>query len=312
MDMTYSQILTSLKYPRGPLDQASKWKKAGFFESERSKIEPAWNLFGMQVQQRFPLSYLVEAADDISYCIGDMEDGIDQSIFTPRQFFDQIRGWVQKEDPSRFPLTELRKEALLRDEEVMKTSDPGEAKDHFIAFKTRFTATMIEEAARLYGCGDAEDIRGGTRVDLLEKTDAYDLLESLKEIARRFLYTADIVQRPFLAGLKVVTGILGEYSRLLELTGEQFALLRRAWRSADRGDVIAQDLETLLPLLDGLPAHYIDVYDSTAFEEISVKKWGSENSEWFCRAHLIVDYLSGMSDDFAYRTYQVISGARLD
>jgi len=41
MDMTYSQILTALKYPRGPLD-ATKWKKAGFFESERPKIEAAW------------------------------------------------------------------------------------------------------------------------------------------------------------------------------------------------------------------------------------------------------------------------------
>jgi len=312
MDLTYSQILTSLKYPRGPLDHASKWKKAGFFESERSKIEAAWKLFGMQAHQRFPLTYLVEAADDISYCIGDMEDGIDQSVFTPRQFFDQIRGWVRKKNPSRFPLTELREEALRRDAAVKKTPYLDEAKDHFVAFKTRFTATMIDEATRCYGRGDAEDILGGTRVDLLEQTDAHDMLESLKEIARRFLYTADIVQRPFLAGLKVITGILDEYSRLLSLTRGQFALLRKAWRSADRGVVIAQGLETLLPLLDGLPAHYIDVYDSMACEEISVKKWGEENWEWFCRAHLIVDYLSGMSDDFAYRTYQVISGGRVD
>jgi dGTPase len=37
MDLTYSQILTTLKYPRGPKDDAVRWKKAGFFESERSK-----------------------------------------------------------------------------------------------------------------------------------------------------------------------------------------------------------------------------------------------------------------------------------
>ena len=88
MDLTYSQVLTALKYPRGPLDSRSHWKKAGFFESERAKIETAWSHLGFQVQQRFPLAYLVEAADDISYGIGDMEDGIDQGIFDPRQFFD--------------------------------------------------------------------------------------------------------------------------------------------------------------------------------------------------------------------------------
>jgi dGTPase len=60
------------------------------------------------------------------------------------------------------------------------------------------------------------------------------------------------------------------------------------------------------------------VYDSaidaerSADAKRSLKEWGEENWEWFCRAHLIVDYLSGMTDDFAYRLYQVISGAQLE
>lgn len=52
--------------------------------------------------------------------------------------------------------------------------------------------------------------------------------------------------------------------------------------------------------------------DSTTNDAASLKKWGEEIWEWFCRAHLIIDYLSGMTDDFAYRTYQVISGAQLE
>ena len=168
---------------------------------------------------------------------------------------------------------------------------------------------MIEEAARLYDDGGSEDIRHGTRLGLLDNSDADYLLETLKDIARRFLYPADRVQRPFLAGLKVIHGILDEYSTLLHLTQERFALLRNAWRSSDRGAVRAQELETLLPLLDGLPPHYLDVYDSTVIDDASVRKWGKEAWEWFCRAHLVVDYLSGMADDFAYGTYQVISGA---
>jgi dGTPase len=313
MDLTYSQILTALKYPRGPLDGMARWKKAGFFESERAKIKSAWKefVFIPQAQGRFPLAYLVEVADDISYCISDMEDGIDQAILTPGQFFDGIEKWIQKRKRSPF-LAKLRKTAARCRKEVAGTSDPGKAKDQFIIFKTAFTGTMIEEAARLYDDGGSEGIRGGTRTGLLDNTDADDLLETLKDIARRFLYPADRVQRPFLAGLKVIHGILDEYRKLLELTQERFALLRNAWRSADRGAVREQELETLLPLLDSLPPHYLDVYDSTASDQDSVKEWGKEAWEWFCRAHLIVDYLSGMTDDFAYRTYQVISGVRLD
>jgi len=321
MDLTYSQILTALKYPRGPLDPSAcdgesepRWKKAGFFESERSKIDSAWGAFGgiFSVQQRFPLAYLVEAADDISYCIGDMEDGIDQHIFTPGEFFDEISPWIDNLNPSSFPLHALRSEASGRREAVKKTQRPSEAKDHFITFKAFFTGTMIDEAARIYGDGSAQGIRDGTRSELLKGTDANDLLELLKLTARHFLYPADRVQRPFLAGLKVTHGILDAYGKILSLTRADFTLLRNAWQSSNKGAVSQKHLETSIPLIDSLPAHYLEVYESEVVDSGAANRWGEVNWEWFCRAHLIVDYLSGMTDDFAYRTYQVISGARLD
>lgn len=321
MDLTNSQILTALKYPRGPLDppicpgeKEPRWKKAGFFESERRKVEEAWASFAglFTVQRRFPLAYLVEAADDISYCIGDMEDGIDQRIFSPGQFFEEISPWIDTVSPSAAPLNELRAKASARRAAVQKTQKPSEAKDHFVTFKAAFTGTMIEEAARAYGDGSAVDIREGTRVELLKGTDANDLLEILKLTARHFLYPADRVQRPFLAGLRVTHGILDAYGGILRLSQEDFSILRAAWQSANRGTVSEKKFQTMLPLIDGLPSHYLDVYDSAMHDATSVSKWGHGNWEWFCRAHLIVDYLSGMTDDFAFRTYQVIAGARLD
>jgi len=312
MDLTYSQILAALKYPRGPLDDKQRWKKAGFFESERSKIQSAWGAFSLLKEYgRFPLAYLVEVADDISYCISDMEDGIDQSILTPGQFFEGIQKWLKKKNPSP-TLKELRKTAKRCHAKVAQTADPGIAKDHFIIFKTAFTATMIDEAARVYADGSAEDIRLGTRPALLENTDADDLLETLKDIARQFLYPADRVQRPFLAGLKVIHGILDQFGEILQLSQERFALLRNAWRSSDRASVRTQRLETMLPLLDGLAPHYLDVYDFMSKDMAAIARWGKEPWEWFSRAHLIVDYVSGMTDDFAFRTYQVISGVRLE
>lgn len=309
MDLTYSQVLTTLKYPRGPLD-APNWKKAGFFESERSKVQLAWDGLGFQAQRRFPLAYIVEAADDISYCISDMEDGIEQGILTASQFFEGLKQWIQQDEPMS-SLAALRKTADTCWKEL-DNADTAKSKDKFTVFKTAFSASMIEEAARSYGDGLSKDIRNGTRVGLLDGSDAHNLLETLKDIARRFLYPADRVQRPFLAGLRVTQGILDAYGKLLSLTQERFALLRKAWHSSDRGSVSAERLETRLPLLDNLPPHYLEVYDATASDKDAIHKWGKEAWEWFCRAHLVVDYLSGMTDDFAYRTYQVISGAQLE
>jgi dGTPase len=171
---------------------------------------------------------------------------------------------------------------------------------------------MIEDAARVYDDGSSQDILDGSRHGLLDNTDADDLLEALRDIAKKFLYVDEKVQRPFLAGLRIVHSILDQYGEFLKLTRENFARLRKAWKSGDREEIYKEKLQTLLPLLDRLPAHYLDVYDSTANDKDSQKKWGEDAWEWFCRAHLIVDYLSGMTDDFAYRSYQVISGAKLE
>jgi len=320
MDLTFSQVLTALKYPFGPKDlrgpdHPSKWEKPGFFESERTRIDEAWNAFGFKVQRRFPLAYLVEAADDISYCMSDMEDAIDQGILTVNDFFAEIQGWIGDENPKQPALTGLRKSAKNRSEEAKK--NPADAKDQFMLFKVAFTRSMIEEAARIYGDGSSKDILEGLRPGLLDGSDADDLLETLKGIARRRLYVDDRVQRPFLAGLRIVHGILDQYGEFLKLTRENFEMLRKAWKSGDRKEVHKEKLQTLLPLLDRLPKHYLDVYDSAIDKTYSesaelTREWGEDVWEWFCRAHLIVDYLSGMTDDFAYQSYQVISGARLE
>jgi dGTPase len=310
MDLTFSQVLTALKYPRGPQDDSSKWHKAGFFESERPRIEEAWSALNFKVQQRFPLAYLVEAADDISYCISDMEDGIDQGVFTVNTFFEELGKWIDLRNPKQPTLLDLRNSARTQVNEA--TKNPAESKDHFMRFKTFFSRTMIEEAARAYGDGSAIDILNGSRSGLLAGTDAEDLLETLKDVAKKFLYIDEKVQRPFLAGLRIVHGIMDEYGEFLKLDRDRFAKLRNAWKSTNRGEVHKEELQTLLPLLDRLPLHYLDVYDSTAQDKSEQTKWGTDAWEWFCRAHLIVDYLSGMTDDFAYRTYQIISGAKLE
>jgi dGTPase len=247
MDLTFTQVLTALKYPRGPKDRPSRWKnKPGFFESERRRVEEAWNALGFHVQQRFPLAYLVEAADDISYCISDVEDGIDQGVFTVKDFFDELQVWIHNKNPKKPALARLRKSARERSVDAKKLA---EAKDHFMRFKADFTRTMIEEAAKAYGDGRSKSIIDGSRLGLLDDTDADDLLKTLKDVAKKFLYIEEKVQRPFLAGLKIVHGILDQYGQVLKLTRENFEVLRKAWKSKDHEKVHELKLQTLLPLL---------------------------------------------------------------
>ena len=62
-------------------------------------------------------------------------------------------------------------------------------------------------------------------------------------------------------------------------------------------------------LLELFPKRYLKVY------EHQVKEYkGRQNEdflEWNARAHLVVDFISGMTDDFAMTTYRTLAGMRL-
>jgi dGTPase len=101
--MTYSTLASIVKYPF-PSIAATK-AKFGFFVSEREHYEtvakelgiPQLNATrGQERWARYPLVYLVEAADDICYEIMDLEDAFklkilsfDETASMMLNFFDE-------------------------------------------------------------------------------------------------------------------------------------------------------------------------------------------------------------------------------
>ncbi|NYU07779.1 hypothetical protein A8O28_21170 [Enterobacteriaceae bacterium CCUG 67584] len=93
LNLTYSQLASFLKYTFCPSDNAKDIlplpafsKKIGYFETEKDVISAAWDNLGISHNKRHPLSFLMEASDDISYCISDIEDGIEKEIISTKEF----------------------------------------------------------------------------------------------------------------------------------------------------------------------------------------------------------------------------------
>lgn len=59
---------------------------------------------------------------------------------------------------------------------------------------------------------------------------------------------------------------------------------------------------------------YIEAYNFE-LEAIKVNDKNNERDflikEWWLRAHLIIDHISGMTDEFALETYQMLEGIQL-
>lgn len=56
--------------------------KKGYYLSEEAYIERLRKELSLTPNGRFPLTWIMEAADDISYCVADLEDAVEKRIFS--------------------------------------------------------------------------------------------------------------------------------------------------------------------------------------------------------------------------------------
>ncbi|MEB6592042.1 MULTISPECIES: dGTP triphosphohydrolase [Pseudomonas] len=89
LNLTYATLAALIKYP-ADADEAhpSRWKKQGFFKSEKEIIEDVWEKTGLQLGVRHPLTYVMEACDDIAYSVLDAEDTVKKGLAS---YYDLIR-----------------------------------------------------------------------------------------------------------------------------------------------------------------------------------------------------------------------------
>ena len=153
MNLTWTQILSFLKYLRSPAEKGDDGlrKKAGFFESERELVETARRALGVDPDRRFPLTYIMEAADDVSYCASDLEDGIEKGLISPRDFFEAMDAeWPEevRNSARRSQVSELV--TLLTDALEQSPGNARTTDERFFSFKTKFTGNLVSSAAEYY------------------------------------------------------------------------------------------------------------------------------------------------------------------
>ncbi|MBP5133688.1 dGTP triphosphohydrolase, partial [Pseudomonas protegens] len=95
LNLTKTTLAAYLKYVRSSgvqktLIDSPFVKKCGYFSTESEIVESVWEEFGYDKPQRFPLAYIMEAADDIAYCISDLEDSIEKGLLNESIAFKEI------------------------------------------------------------------------------------------------------------------------------------------------------------------------------------------------------------------------------
>lgn len=123
--LTYSTLASIVKYPYQSTYITDKKKKFGFFQSEKEdfdKIADELGLIRKNVYEyaRYPLVYLVEAADDICYEIMDIEDAHKLKLITTEETMELLLNFFPEEEQAKKrlrmkPVTDINEQiAYLR------------------------------------------------------------------------------------------------------------------------------------------------------------------------------------------------------
>lgn len=199
--LTYSTLASIVKYPYASM-YAGKKGKFGFFQSEEETYQCIAKELGIIPDPdddhrfvRYPLVYLVEAADDICYQIMDIEDACKLHILTPDEAIDLMLGFFEGK-------------RLARIQEVMQmVNDTNEQLGYL---RSCIVGLLVDECTNVFLENETGLLDGTYRIPLIQHISetARRAYERCSETACRKIYTAKEVLDIELAGYHIFSHLI--------------------------------------------------------------------------------------------------------
>ncbi|HBO22541.1 dGTPase [Providencia sp.] len=301
LNLTYAQVGSILKYTRGaydlepiPAEFDYLMKKPGYYWSEADFVSELTKKLDMERYCRFPLTYIMEAADDISYCIADLDDAAEKGIFTVEQLIDHLKAeWGEVKQGDLFEQTIMRAYNNISENHTRRIQQD----QFFMYLRVNITGKLAYYSAQRFIQNLPEIYHGRFNSALLEdKSPEHRLLKVLKTVAFKHVFNHHEVEELELQGYRIISGLLDVYSPLLMMDRAEFSSL------VEHNFHKHFFIETRLfhKLSNKHRLSYAE-----ALEKVSATNESDKSIlEFYYRARLIQDYISGMTDHYAYEEYR--------
>ena len=300
LNLSYAQVACILKYTAPAWWQGDKpaefsvlMKKPGFYLSEREYVADLRAATDIKEHHRYPLTWIMEAADDISYCIADLDDAVEKDIFDVETLYKYLlKAWGTVNNGDAFSRTigEAWKEANQK----KRRSISGQ---FFMSLRVNVQNVLVSHAVRRFVDNLPAIFEGDFNHALLEDDgDEGRLLNLFKTVARQQVFNHPEVEQLELQGYRVIKGLLEIYQSLMLLDYEQFTSLMN-------DDFLAKHpIETRL--FHKLSGKHRKAYQQQMRALIVEHKYQRLLWERYYRSRLIQDYISGMTDNYAWDEYR--------
>ncbi|WP_166254565.1 dGTPase [Marinobacter salicampi] len=307
LNLTYVQAAAVFKYTRPatePRPEAGEplsylRKKPGYYYSESAFVQDMQTALGMTPGHRHPLAYVMEAADDISYCLADLEDGVDKGLMTYNELASQLISTFDGLHPGSASHAELGNESFRDLVEFARKRAESESinKDHefFVWLRVKVIHPLVRHAAQAFVANLEAVCAGDLNRALLEDDSAcHAVIETFKRVAVTHVFSVPEVETLELQGYRIITGLLDHFKPLLLLSRSDFD---RLLAGQQKGLLVESRL------YKRLPNKHVRAY--LAMRETSPTD--AEVWERYARCRLIQDMVSGMTDQFALDEFHTLS-----
>jgi len=279
-NLTFPTLATIIKYP-SPSDLGNKKKNAkriaekkfGYFISEQEDYDKINEVLGLN-NNRHPLVYLLEAADDIAYSAADIEDGAKLGIIGYEKIREVFKENLDENNDLIDILDNIYKENKKTLDRLSLTVQQ---------FRIITQGKMIEGVINCFKDNYDKIIEGEFEHELLDKSSGSDIRKAYKELSYIIFDNKNITQTE-LAGGEIITGLLEVFINASK--NESFQAKGNSRESR---------------LYKNISSSYRYIYEN-------LNKY--PNVE-YNKIQLITDFISGMTDTYALNLYRKLKGIRL-
>lgn len=302
LDLTNAVIHTLIKYPTNSLNinlnsKDIKVHKMGYFHAEEKLVQlisTSSGTFNYGSISRHPLTFLLEAADDIAYATGDVEDAFKKGLFSLDQFIAfyenellQLMDRYGKAPAKGYELISPLKVALENNNRTLE----ADAKSFNEWVKTA-RGWLMYCAAFGFTKHYSEIMNGQYTHDLFKDTFHELSIKALKKTMNQFAYHSSGIVKLELSAQTIISFLLDKMVRAVLYFAEEDKQDRQT--AADRKfiDLISENYKN-------------DYLNCKSYGNISEKE---ESYNLYLRLLIVTDYISGMTDSFAKNLYQELNG----
>lgn len=289
MNLTLGVLSSVIKYPISSLEidsEKSFSKKLGFYKSEEDIFNEIEEVTGLN-KCRNPLVFILEAADDIAYLLGDLEDAFNKKIVSHDIFKMKFEEFLEKEGYEEKTVEESLSYYLSKNYNIAKEEygyeDPGEyaLKSFIIRLNKYLKEAVVEEFLKSYN-----DIMDGQYYgELMANSKAGKISKFLRNISKEYVYSNDEIVSNEIVGYNMIQKLLDVF---VPVTLKDDIKLYNGYE----GKVYSL-----------ISKNYRFVCENSIEQECCSKNYS--------RLLLVTDFICGMTDSYAAHIYKQLMGMNI-